>query len=257
MPYKLQPIENDERREPKLKNVLICGARARSTGKPCRGIAVGQGAGNGRCRVHGGLNPQGVRQPSFETGRYSKIMPKRLLDRYQEAMRDRDLLSLRDEVMLIDARLSDVLKRVDSGEAEYLWKEARNTLRNYRKAVRAKDVDEAQACMKSLEEIVDRGLGDYAAWHDVRVLVQERRKLVESERKRLIEMQQTITSDQAMAFVAAIISSVKRNVADPVITEAISRDIARLIGARPLPSGRTIEGRVIEPQDVTPVEAMS
>ena len=33
-------------------NIIYCGAKARSTGKPCRGSAMK----NGKCRVHGGAS---------------------------------------------------------------------------------------------------------------------------------------------------------------------------------------------------------
>lgn len=247
---------DEERRDPKRANGLLCAAYSRSSGRPCRMLALGGSAGNGRCRQHGGRSPTGVRNYNFSSGRYSKMIPPRLLERYNTAQRDANLLSMREEISLLDARLGDVLARVDTGEGGVLWQSARNFMRSYRKAVRANDPDTAKEAMIGLEETLTKGLADYATWNDVRNLIQERRKLVESERKRMIELQQTITSEQAMAFVAAVVSSVKRNVTDPNVLELVSRDIALLIGRRELPNGRTIQGqaRVVDDEEEDEVE---
>jgi hypothetical protein len=42
-----------------------------------------------------------------------------------------------------------------------------------------------------------------AAWADIRACLEQRRRLVESERKRLVEMQQMIGVDEAMLLVRA------------------------------------------------------
>src|SRR4051794_20502728 len=95
-----------------------CGARTRS-GDPCRRSA----SQNGRCRNHGGASLPSIASPTLRTGRYSKDIPTRMAARYQEAQADPELLMLRDEIALLDSRLSDVLSRVDSGESGAVWAE--------------------------------------------------------------------------------------------------------------------------------------
>src|SRR3954465_9212974 len=101
---------------------MQCGAKTRS-GAPCRTRPMP----NGRCRMHGGKSLAGPASPSFTTGRHSKYLPRRLLARYQEMAHDAELLALRDEIALIDARIADVLGRVESGESSRIWRELATT----------------------------------------------------------------------------------------------------------------------------------
>src|SRR5687768_3976371 len=77
--------------------------------------------GSKRCKRHNGRPLVGAANPAFKTGRHSKYLPPRLQDRYQEALRDATLLSVRDEIALLDARLEDLLRRADTGEAGKIW----------------------------------------------------------------------------------------------------------------------------------------
>jgi hypothetical protein len=103
-----------------------CGARTRA-GTPCERAPMP----NGRCHKHGGKTPRGVASTQFVNGRRSKDIPSRLTERYQEALVDDELLALRDDVALIDARLGDVLGRVDSGESGRIWAELGKCVQAY------------------------------------------------------------------------------------------------------------------------------
>src|SRR5690349_13713695 len=94
----------------------ICGAKTK-TGAPCKGAPMP----NGRCRLHGGKTPSGIASPQYKTGRYSRVLPTRLQSRYDAARTDAALLELRDDISLLDARLEDLLSRVDTGESGVLW----------------------------------------------------------------------------------------------------------------------------------------
>lgn len=197
-----------------------CGAKTRS-GEPCKRAA----AANGRCNLHGGKTPVGLALPQTTHGRYSKHLPARLSSRYHEAEYDSELLSMRAEVHLIDARLADVLARVDTGESGHLWEALVTAKETYYKAP-AKDKASA---LYALLGLIDEGATDYAAWQDVRSLLEQRRRTVESERKRLVEMQQTITAERAMLLIGAIAGIVKAHVSSRQELAAITRDIGALL----------------------------
>ena len=112
---------------------MQCTAHSKRDGSPCRGKAV---KGRTTCRMHGGTIPRGLALPQTTHGRYSKDLPARLAGRYREAQSDPELLALRDEVALVDARLGDVLGRVDSGESGALWKQLSNSWQAFIKARR-------------------------------------------------------------------------------------------------------------------------
>ena len=215
----------------------LCGAKTRSSGKPCRVAAMP----NGKCYHHGGASLAGIAAPSFKHGRHSRYLPTRLLERYQEAERDPELLVLRADIALLDARIADVLGRVDKGESSQLWKSVKDTYKVYRKARTAGDVDAEAAAWEELGALIERGHMDYLAWADVLGLLDQRRRFVESERARLKEMQQTMTAEQAMILLAAVADTVRRYVTDRTALAGISSELNRLVAvearAEPLPTG--------------------
>jgi len=167
--------------------------------------------------------------PQYKTGRYSKYLPARLLQTYDTARADKDLCELRDDISLIDARLMDVLKRVETGESGQLWVMIRQVWGEFTVAKLSGKIPEMQEHLTILGDLIERGLADYAAWGEVRSILEQRRKLVESERKRLVELQQVITAEQAMVMFSVLIDSVKRNVSDRKALSAISEDFARVL----------------------------
>jgi hypothetical protein len=178
--------------------------------------------------MHGGHALSGPANPNYKDGRYSKVMPKRLMDTYLRAANDGDLLVLRDEVAVVDARLADLLGRLDSGESGAAWRKALEQYAALQEAIDAGDPAALKSALDSLGSVIRRGLADYAAWGEVLVTLDARRKLVESERKRLVQLSQMITAEQAMVLVTAVISLVKDNVDDQRALARISDGLRRL-----------------------------
>ena len=198
----------------------------KTNGDPCNAQAI---RGKRVCRVHGGLTPSGLASPHYTHGRYSKALPARLAARYDEATTDPALLELRADVALLDARLADVLSRVDTGESGALWTTLQNHRRDVLAAKRVGDSVAQAVALNALLETVGQGHADYRAWQEIGALLEQRRKLVESERKRLIEAQQTLTVEKAMLLIGAISGIIKAHVHDRAILAAIGRDIEGLV----------------------------
>lgn len=72
-------------------------------------------------------------------------------------------------------------------------------------------------------------LDDPDGWPEIVSLIEQRRKLVETERKRLVEMQQMITAEQAAVLIAALTDAVRRHVDDPDALAAIASEFDRLL----------------------------
>lgn len=203
-----------------------CKAKSKRTGQRCkRGATPGMEV----CYIHGGKSLRGIASPSFKHGRYSKAMPSRLLEKFNESQSDPRLLELAEDISLIDARLSDVLVRVDSGESGQLWQKLRATHDAMIKAKNEGDMMIMALKLNDLGQLIERGLGDYAAWAEVVRLLDQRRRFVESERKRMVEMQQMITSERAMVLLAVVVDTVRRHVTDRDTLAAISADIGKLV----------------------------
>lgn len=159
--------------------------------------------GSNVCYHHGGKSPKGLAHPSTKSGRYSKYLPARLAERYEAALTDPDLLALRDEIALTDADVGRILEHLDTDEPT--------------------DPEDRKLWLAVNEANRDR----------LQQLIEQRRRLVETERKRLVDLQQMMTAEQAMLFLSAVVDIVRRHVSDRNVLAAITADVDRLIAQRP------------------------
>ena len=165
-------------------------ARCTATSKRT-GERCGAHAVTGRavCHHHGGKTPAGVASPHFRHGRHSRRLPTRLAARIAEAGADPEWGSLRAEVALLDARIADLLLG-----------------------------------------LAGAGPGEERRrWAAVLRLLDQRRRLVEAERRRLVALGQMIPADEALALVAALTAAVRAHVRDPAALAAVAAEFARLL----------------------------
>jgi hypothetical protein len=189
-----------------------CGAKTR-TGGECNGSAMS----NGKCRMHGGATPTGAAAGSFKHGRNSKYItaiPGRIKNDFIALRKRDDQLRLNDDIALIDARLNDVLLRVDSGEAGALWIDLKKAHQAFKAARASGDVPKMTERLFEMEAAIEKGVTDWQAWGEVKSLIEQRRRLVESERKREIEQQELLTGKEAASLFNALLSIVNENVTD-------------------------------------------
>lgn len=201
-----------------------CGAKTRAGGV-CHAPAMK----NGRCRIHGGKSLAGPASGAFKTGRYSKYLPAHLKERYEAATSDPDLLVLRDEIGVIDARVAELMGRISTGENAVTWATLKDRFAELKKAVRSNDVAKTIESMQAVELVVNTAMGDYLVWGEIQNSLEQRRKLVESERKRLVEIQAFIDARAAMTLVAAIVDIIKRNVKDRRELSQITVELSGLL----------------------------
>jgi len=201
----------------------LCGAKTRGGGE-CKQPALA----NGRCHYHGGKSPGGIASPHYRDGRYSKALPQRMREAYTAALDDPQLLEQREQIAVLDARLLDLLGRVDTGESGALWGRLLDAKVDLIACKRANDIKGQGDALTLILDLISQGHADYRAWGELQSVLEQRKRLIESERKRLVEMQQMVTSQQAMGLISAIIESVKRNVTDRAALAAIQTDFIRL-----------------------------
>jgi hypothetical protein len=223
---------------------------SKRSGEQCRRRAS---IGKAVCAIHGGKTPIGPASPQFQNGRYSKYLPERMLDRYHEAEADTDLLALKAEVALIDSRLLDVLNRVDTGESSRIWGQLRDAVTHLEAAQLVDDEAGIRFAVAGIKKLINAGAADWAAWDDVRSLVRDRQRLVESERKRLVEAQHVIAVDQAMALLALLVDAVREAVEDDHILRIVTNAYARLTGL-PSPLAAVSDRASVGARSTGPVE---
>lgn len=212
-----------------------CKALAKSTRERCRQAVV---PGKKVCHYHGGKTPGGIASPHYKTGRYSKYLPSRMRARYEEAKADPDLLELRSEIALTDARISELVGRVDSGESGALWGQLSELTDKADTARIRGDTAGLAAVLNILFDAIRGGVQDWATWAEVFGLLEVRRRLVESERKRLVEMHQMVQVERAMVLVDQLALSVREHVVANcdsgvarLVLSGVQTDIARIVGS--------------------------
>lgn len=165
-------------------------------------------------------------------GRYSKYLPGRLADRYQQAISDQELLNLRHEIGLADTRISELLQRLPDN-ADETWDGLKESVARLAEAYKARNEPATDAAFAELRRMIEQSQDDYKAWSQIMEITEQRRKLVESEGKRLAAMQQSMTAEQAVLLLSAVVGTIKQHVTDRKILAAIGADIEQLMAAQP------------------------
>src|SRR6187200_1573899 len=144
-----------------IKSANRCRAHSRNTGKPCGQPAMGT---NGLCRLHGGKSLQGIAAPNYKHGRYSRTMPISLAEAYESAINDPEILNLTDEIAVTQARLNELLDRLDTGESMARWKSLQDAWKVTMQARRRRDSAAYAEGMEELGKLMNAGVADWMVW---------------------------------------------------------------------------------------------
>src|SRR5262249_44825242 len=141
-----------------------------------------------KCRFHGGNSPRGVAHPSFKHGQHSKYLPRHLKGDYLRAVRDPELLSLRNQVALLSSREMELTRELAQIESPP-WGQAADALVDVEKAMTAGDLEAAREALASLSHVIRQGADQSAryatVWAELRQVIQERTKMAQAENKRM------------------------------------------------------------------------
>ncbi len=206
---------------------MKCSAH-KSNGDPCKAYAV---KGKKVCRTHGGKTPHGAASPHFKTGRYSKYLPENMLPAYEDAKADKQQFSLGGDIELLDAFIRSKLNNLDFSESSQHWAAILKCIIKARKAYKNSDIGELESQLDDMEAIADKRRLHYATEQEVVAQLEQRRKLVESEQKMMLQDQRAIPIEQAMLLMSAVLESINRNITDVSALTAIKTDFLQLIGA--------------------------
>jgi hypothetical protein len=199
--------------------------------------------GKTKCQSHGGKTPSGMASPHFKDGRHIRSLPTRLISNYQASLQDKDLLSLRYEIALIDTRTQELLGQIDAQESGRLWQVLKDNMSKFdsiqRRAASLPDGEarktelarEMSEVLSTIRQSIHHGAADWMIWQEISESLEMRRRLVESEQKRLVAMQVMVTSEQAMILVSALTAAVRKHVTDTKQLSSIQNEFIRLVGS--------------------------
>ncbi|MEE8586282.1 MAG: hypothetical protein V3T83_15665 [Acidobacteriota bacterium] len=197
------------------------GGVARSTGKPCRKWPL---KGRKNCSRHGGRTAFGTASGTFRHGRRSEHLPQGILSKYVDALRDPELLGLREEVALVDAFIADACGKLSHHEEPGLWAMLKKEFRQLEES--RGDGEEILRRSGAIGAIIDSGFDELRAFESIGRHIDRRQRLVESERKRMLEMQQMVSIEQINVFMALLTSILHERITDRKVRQLISQDLA-------------------------------
>jgi hypothetical protein len=202
-----------------------CTAKSKQTGERCKRHTA---EGRTVCYYHGGKIPRGIALPQTTTGKYSKHLPTRMLAAYEASQRDPELLGLSEEVNVTDAFLVDLHDRMTAHDTDSWRMTLLATLYAFKDANLAKDADAARASLNKLESLIVNGATPAQCRAEIRHWQDHRRKLAESERKRLIDMQTMVTAEQVTLLVRSLTGVIREHVTDPTALRAIANALSAI-----------------------------
>jgi hypothetical protein len=151
--------------------------------------------GRTKCYKHGGATPRGAAHPRYQGSRYSASLPANLATRYVALRDDPKILELRSEIAVLDLRLEQLTEQLSQPPA-----------------------DDAE-----LPEQAERRL-----WRELRSCLQDRRRLVESERGRIVEAHAMLSAEQALGLLGAVVAIIRDEVPDQAILRRVSQRVEAL-----------------------------
>jgi len=199
--------------------------------------------------MHGGKSLAGSACPAFKHGRYSRSiaasLPQHMRERFESAMADPELLSLRGLVALCDAKLSDALERYGQSDthkfrdrllAEWTKFKQANTQRAETADDKAAKAAKLGAILNEVDQIIASGAKEQDAWESVITAIRERASITMQEHRRLVDLDQILTIEEAFSLVVGLHAAVDRVVKDRSLRNAIGQELEKALGL----AGRTI-----------------
>jgi len=183
------------------------------------------------CQIHGGksFKSRGAAHPLYKDGRYSRYMPARLLEAYDKSRNDPDILSLNEDISLTEARVADVLQRVDTAESGAMWDELSKLGKEIKLARKLGDPSLVEDLFDEMLKLIAKGKGDRENWREIGDLLERKRKLSESQLKLLVTKQEFISRQQAVVLVSHLVEVVKTHVTDSNTKRRIMGGISQLM----------------------------
>lgn len=215
----------------------LCTAMSRRSGERCKGIAVATSP-NQKCRMHGGAagHAIGTNNAAFVSGRYSKYLPADLDRLYVEAKSNPDLLEMADHIALLEARMQSVLAESTAEGTAPKWSDIAEVFAEIETALLMTDTAKVISGMEAMHAILDSGIRWDKTWVQVTDLMEQLRKMTETEIKRKKELNQMIPVERVVILMALVGTAVKRHVKDPDEVEAVRNEISMLIGSNEIPA---------------------
>lgn len=227
-------IETLPRREPDTK----CNARKKSGGY-CTNTAgyKTDHVGVGRCKFHGGSSLSGPDHPNWKHGKYSDALPDNILKHYEEIIADGRLTELKEDLAIVTALIKESfidLKDNHQATSTY-FKTMGKLVLDIRVMMEEMGVDEIPPnlfmALEVFVEIFDKARSANQKMMEILTMIEQKRKLSESEQKRMMNFHTLFSSEQVLALMQRVVAIIKE-VGTPLelqerIVDGIQREVTK------------------------------
>lgn len=219
-------------------------------GRQCFAFAL---KGKTKCKWHGGASPGGVGSASWKHGRYSKVIPTGLADKYKAAVTDPDILVMDAEIALLQSRLMELVEGLERfPDAGKSWQELRASYRRFDRAQREagampegdakiRKLAEASGNLSQVRDEINRGVAKWAAWGEILDLTNSLRQTIVSEQNRRIKGEHVMYVESVWSLFEYIVNLIDATISDPKeraeLSEGLHRYSRRMDGAEALIEG--------------------
>lgn len=223
-----------------------CGAKSKRSQQQCQGPAI-KGTNPPRCRMHGGTTMKATPE-RVKTGRHSKYLPANIEKFYNEALNNPELLELTNHISLLDARINLILETLQLGDPLPRWSQVAEMFAVAETGLLSGKMDEVGPALESIHKMFDSGEKWDSSWDEIRVNIEQLRRVADTEIKRKKDLGQMIPVERVVILMAAVANAVKRNVKDPEAIAAVQRELAMLHYGNEVPGivGATRVGAIID-----------
>jgi len=180
--------------------------------------------GAGRPSRPGGITNKAISGGNF--ARHSKYLPTGLLEKYEDYLLDPDTLNMSQEMALLDTRIAELLDMLGKMDVKQSWVWVGRAYSIFNR--QSVSEDDWERGLELLNNAISSHEGDVNTWDEIKDIIERRRKLAETERRRIVKAQQMMTYQEANQFIAFLMSSIMEHVKDPVAKRAITEDLKRV-----------------------------
>lgn len=181
--------------------------------------------------MHGGKTPRGTDSPHFKHGLSRRYLPERYHEKYDASREAENPIDLREEIHTLDSRLFDLLESLDHGGSSAIWKRLYEQRKKALVATQNGDQEGANMALNAIMALIQRGEKEAETWNEYARLALIKKRLVDSERRRQIDMQRMMSADQVLNVIYTLIGIVRRHVHDETTLHSISTEAQILIGS--------------------------
>ena len=188
----------------------------------------------GRCKNCGGNNLSGIAHSNYKGRGYSKDVPSRLMAQYEASLNDPKLLTLRSELALCDAKISELLQSLKSAEASFGTEVPAvalgKALRRSKRAVqRGMDPGAFLNVLDTVEALVKDLISSTRLWEEMGTWIDRRQRLTDSEFRHVMHSHLAISAEEMTVLAGGILRILRDRIDDRKLLGLIADDVGRLI----------------------------